>query len=107
MIRSWLFLLIAGLSEVGWAYYLKKSEGFTQLWPSLLFLLLLGVSMGLLALAIRDIPIGIAYPVWTGIGAVGAVVVGMLFFGEPFGLLKGLFLMMIIVGILGLKFLVS
>lgn len=107
MWMSWLCLLIAGFSEVGWAYYLKKSDGFTQLFPSLGFLLLLGLSMGLLALAIRDIPIGIAYPVWTGIGAVGAVLVGLVFFSEPFGLLKGLFLMMIISGILGLKFLAS
>jgi quaternary ammonium compound-resistance protein SugE len=103
----WLYLLIAGLSEVGWTYYLKKSEGLTQLFPSLGFLILLGLSMGLLSLSIRDIPIGVAYPVWTGIGAAGAVFVGSLFFAEPFGLLKGLFLVMIITGILGLKFLVS
>ena len=103
MILPWLTLMIAGLSEVGWAYYLKKSDGFTQLWPSLVFLLLLGMSMGLLAFSIRHIPIGIAYPIWTGIGAVGAVALGFLFFAEPFGFLKGFFVAMIIVGIVGLK----
>jgi quaternary ammonium compound-resistance protein SugE len=103
MTTSWIMLIIAGLSEVGWAYYLKKADGFTQLWPSLGFLLLLGISMGLLAFSIRQIPIGIAYPIWTGIGAIGAVAMGIMFFSEPFGFLKCLFVTMIIVGIVGLK----
>jgi len=103
MNTSWLLLLVAGLSEVGWAYYLKKSEGFTQLMPSLGFFLLLSISMGLLALSLRHIPIGIAYPVWTGIGAIGAVAIGLIFFSEPLGMLKCLFLAFIIIGILGLK----
>lgn len=102
-VANWILLIIAGLFEVAWAYFLKMSEGFTNITQSVLFLITLGLSMWLLALSLRTIPIGIAYPVWTGVGAVGAVVIGTLFFKEPLGMLKFLFLSMIVCGILGLK----
>lgn len=101
---NWILLIAAGIFEVVWAYFLKASQGFSAIVPSVLFFITLGLSMWMLALSLRTIPIGIAYPVWTGIGAVGAVVIGTLFFKEPMGLLKFIFLAMIVGGILGLKF---
>jgi quaternary ammonium compound-resistance protein SugE len=100
---NWLLLIVAGLFEVLWAYFLKMSEGFSNFSNSVFFFITLGLSMWLLALSLRTIPIGIAYPVWTGVGAVGAVIIGTLFFKEPMGLFKFLFLSMIVCGILGLK----
>lgn len=100
---NWILLIVAGLFEVAWAYFLKVSDGFSNITNTVLFLITLGLSMWLLALSLRTIPIGIAYPVWTGVGAVGAVVIGTLFFKEPMGMLKFLFLAMIVCGILGLK----
>lgn len=100
---AWISLLVAGIFEVAWAYYLKASQGLSLLVPSLLFLLTLTVSMGLLGFSVRSIPLGVAYPIWTGVGAVGSVVVGALFFHEPLGALKVLFLVLIVSGIVGLK----
>jgi len=76
-------LFLAGLFEVGWAVGLKYSEGFTRLWPSLATLVSLAVSMGLLGLSLRALPLGTAYAVWTGIGAVGTALVGIVLFREP------------------------
>lgn len=100
---SWLILIAAGCFEVVWAYCLKLSEGFTRLVPSVLFLVSLGVSMFLLGVATRTLPMSIAYPIWTGIGAVGAVLVGVLLLGEKLNFYSILFVSLIIVGILGLK----
>ena len=100
---AWIALLVAGIFEVAWAYYLKASQGLSLLVPSLLFLLTLTVSMGLLGFSVRSIPLGVAYPIWTGVGAVGSVFVGTLFFHEPLGALKVLFLVLIVSGIVGLK----
>lgn len=100
---KWLILIIAGLFEVAWAYYLKRSDGFSHLLYSSLFLVTLGISMGLLAFSLKSIPIGIAYPIWTGIGAVGSVLVGYFLFKEPMTSLKVLFTVLILVGIIGLK----
>ena len=102
---AWIFLILAGISEVTWIYFLKQSNGLTKIIPTILFVVILFLSMSLLALVIKVIPISLAYPVWTGIGAVGAVLVGVLFFGETMDIYRAIFLMMIIVGIVGLKFL--
>ncbi|MDO8982201.1 quaternary ammonium compound efflux SMR transporter SugE [Cypionkella sp.] len=79
---AWIYLTIAGLLEVVWAYYMKKSEGFTLLTPSLITLVAMAASFGLLALAMRSLPLGTAYTIWTGIGAVGAFILGIVFLGE-------------------------
>jgi quaternary ammonium compound-resistance protein SugE len=80
---AWVWLFLAGLLEVGWAVWLKVSEGFTRLWPSVLTVIAMAASLGLLGLALRALPVGTAYAVWTGIGAVGTAAFGMLVLGEP------------------------
>jgi quaternary ammonium compound-resistance protein SugE len=85
---AWLLLFLAGLLEIGWAVGLKLSEGFTRLWPSVLTVVALVASMTLLGLALRTLPVGSAYAVWTGIGAVGTAAFGMLVLGEPATALK-------------------
>ncbi len=100
---AWILLLIAGLFEVIWAYFMKKSAGFSVLVPSVLFGVTLLISMVLLGLAIRTIPMSIAYPVWTGIGAVGSVLVGFFLLGEKLTPLSMVFLCLVVIGIVGLK----
>jgi len=90
---AWLILVIAGLLEVVWAFSMKQSEGFTRLWPSLVTLAAMSVSFALLSLSMRTFPLGTAYTVWTGIGAVGAFVVGIVVLGEsasPMRIVAGL-----------------
>jgi len=79
---AWFILIIAGLCEVVWAFSMKQSEGFTRLWPSIVTLAAAAASFGLLAWSMRSLPLGTAYTVWTGIGAVGAFVAGIVFLGE-------------------------
>ena len=79
---AWILLFIAGLLEVVWAYFMKQSMGFTRLWPTVATLGFMGASFGLLAFSMRTLPMGSAYAVWTGIGAVGAFLVGVLVLGE-------------------------
>jgi quaternary ammonium compound-resistance protein SugE len=100
---TWFFLVVAGLFEIGWAIGLKYTEGFTRFWPTAGTIGAMVVSVGLLGLAMRTLPVGTAYAVWTGIGAVGTVVLGMLLFNEPatFGRLACVGL--ILAGIVGLK----
>ena len=100
---SWTLLVLAGLLEVVWAIGLKYTEGFTKLWPSVLTLAAMGVSFYLLSLAMRTIPLGSAYAVWVGIGAVGAAIAGMLLFKEPATILRIVSLVLVIGGIVGLK----
>lgn len=102
---AWIQLFIAGLLEVGWATSLKASEGFTRPVPSLLTLFLLAGSMGLLGMAARTLPIGTAYAVWTGIGAAGTAVVGLLFLHEPASLGRLGCLALIVAGVAGLRLL--
>lgn len=100
---AWWYLFAAGLCEVGWAVGLKYTQGFTRLWPSLATGLLLAVSMVLLALAVRTLPLGTAYAVWTGIGIVGTAIVGIALFSEPATALRLLCIALIVGGILGLR----
>ncbi|SPW34905.1 Quaternary ammonium compound-resistance protein sugE [Edwardsiella tarda] len=100
---SWIVLLIAGLLEVVWAISLKSSHGFTRLWPSLITVVAMVASVLLLAHAMKTLPAGTAYAVWTGIGAVGAAIMGIILLDEPASLLRLLSLALIIAGIVGLK----
>lgn len=100
---SWILLLVAGLFEVAWAIGLKYTEGFSRPLPTLLTLGAMGVSVLLLAMAVKQLPLGTAYAVWTGIGAVGTVLMGIWLFNEPATLARVLCLLLIISGILGLK----
>ena len=102
---SWVILFFAGLLEVGWAVGLKQSAGFTRLWPSVLTVLAMIASIGLLGLALRHLPLGTAYAVWTGIGIVGTAIFGMVVLGEPVGALRLLSIALIVAGIIGLKLL--
>lgn len=100
---AWCALITAGIFEIVWAYFLKQSDGLTKILPTILFTSTLAISMILLACSVKVIPISIAYPIWTGIGAVGSVLIGALFFGEALTFLSAIFLLMIIGGIIGLK----
>lgn len=100
---SWFYLALAGLMEVAWAVGLKYTEGFTRLWPSAWTIATMGGSLWFLALALRDLPIGTAYAVWTGIGTLGTVIFGIAFLAEPATALRIVCLAMIVGGILGLK----
>ena len=95
--------MVAGLFEIGFTTFLKLSDGFTKLWPSLGFLVFAAISFLLLTVALRVIPLGTAYAVWTGIGALGTAVVGILFFEDPVSVLRIMFLMLLIGSIMGLK----
>ncbi|SHJ65292.1 quaternary ammonium compound efflux SMR transporter SugE [Parasporobacterium paucivorans] len=101
---AWIYLLIAGIFEVVWAIALKYSHGFTELFPSLITLGGMAISFYLLSLATKTLPIGTSYAIWTGIGALGTVIFGILLLNEPVNVLRMVFLCLILVGILGLKF---
>lgn len=101
--HAWTLLILAGLLEVGWAIGLKYTDGFTRLYPSLLTGAAMAASMYLLALAARDLPIGTAYAVWTGIGALGTAVLGIVLFGESRDALRLASIALIVGGVLGLK----
>ncbi|MFC5488690.1 quaternary ammonium compound efflux SMR transporter SugE [Dokdonella soli] len=102
---SWLYLLIAGLSEIGWAVGLKYTEGFSRPLPTVATVAGMIVSFYFLALAMRAIPLGTAYAVWTGIGAVGTVILGMILFGESRDLARLACIALILAGVVGLKWL--
>ena len=100
---AWLYLVVAGLLEAGWAIGLKYTDGFTKPVPSILTGLAIAVSMFLLAVAARTIPIGTAYAVWVGIGTVGAVILGIILFDEPRDLSRLFFVGLLIASLVGLK----
>jgi quaternary ammonium compound-resistance protein SugE len=100
---NWLILFIAGLLEVVWAVGLKYTDGFSKLWPSVITLAAMTGSVVLLSHAMKTIPIGTAYAVWTGIGAVGVATLGILMFGEPRNALRIGCILLIVAGIVGLK----
>ncbi|TBL78626.1 quaternary ammonium compound efflux SMR transporter SugE [Paenibacillus thalictri] len=101
---AWVYVLIAGLFEVVWAISLKETNGFTRLVPSVITIVGMVISFYFLAIATKTLPIGTAYAAWTGIGAVGAVLVGILFLHEPSNWQRIMFLLFIVVGVVGLKF---
>ncbi len=100
---SWIYLAIAGVFEIAWAIGLKYTEGWTRLWPSVITAMLMIVSFYFLSLAVKTLPIGTAYAVWTGIGTVGAAILGMVLFDEPRDIVRVLCIVLIIAGIAGLK----
>lgn len=100
---AWIILFIAGLFEVGWAIGLKYTDGFSRLWPSLATALAMIVSLWLLGNAMKTLPLGTAYSVWVGVGAVGTVLAGIVLFGEPSDLLRLGSVALIVAGIVGLK----
>jgi len=100
---AWLLLFVAGLLEVVWAFSMKASDGFTRLVPSIVTFVAMIASFGLLAASMRALPLGTAYTVWTGIGAVGAFVVGVLVLGEPLGLLRLTAAVLIVTGLVLMK----
>jgi quaternary ammonium compound-resistance protein SugE len=100
---AWVYLTVAGLFEIGWAIGLKYSDGFSKPVPSLITVAAMAMSIWLLSVAMKTIPVGTAYAVWTGIGAVGVAVLGMVLFGESREILRIICLFLIIAGIIGLK----
>ncbi len=101
----WLLLIVAGILEVAWAVGLKYAQGFSRFWPSVFTIAGMVSSMGLLAFCVKYLPLGTAYAVWTGIGAVGVAIAGILLFNESKDFIRIFFICMIIIGIIGLKFL--
>jgi quaternary ammonium compound-resistance protein SugE len=102
---AWILLAVAGLLEIVWSISMKASQGFTKLHFTAITLVAAGLSFWLLGMALRQLPVGTAYAVWTGIGAVGAAVLGIAFLGEPFGIARVGCIALIVSGILGLKLL--
>ena len=100
---AWILLIFAGLFEIVWATAMKQSHGFSRLWPSIITVIGMIVSFGLLAWAMRTLPLGTAYMIWTGIGAVGAFVIGMLFFGESVSMLRIAAALLIVSGLVLMK----
>lgn len=100
---SWIILFLAGLFEVGWAVGLKYTEGFTRPLPTVLTIAAMGISLGLLGLAMKELPLGTAYAIWTGVGAVGTVIAGIILFGESTSLFRLSSVLLICVGLAGLK----
>ena len=101
---AWVYLLIAAGFEIGWAVGLKYTVGFTKLWPSIFTVTTMVISLSFLAFAVRTIPVGTGYAVWTGIGAVGTAVLGIYLFEEPLTVGRVVCLILIVGGVIGLKF---
>jgi quaternary ammonium compound-resistance protein SugE len=99
----WIILILAGLLEVAWAIGLKYTEGFTRLWPSVGTVAAMAISLGLLGIAMKSLPVGTAYAVWVGVGAVGTVILGIVLFDEPVNALRIGSVALIVAGLVGLK----
>ena len=100
---NWIILTLAGVFEIGWAIGLKYTEGFTRLWPTVGTVLAMVISLGLLGIAMKSLPVGTAYAVWVGVGAVGTALLGIVLFGDPANAGRLLSLGLILAGIVGLK----
>ncbi|HET7655701.1 MAG TPA: quaternary ammonium compound efflux SMR transporter SugE [Luteimonas sp.] len=100
---AWMVLVLAGLFEIGWAIGLKYTDGFTKLWPTVGTVVSMAVSLGLLGIAMKSLPVGTAYAVWVGVGAVGTAILGIVLLGEPANTGRMISLGLIIAGIIGLK----
>ncbi len=100
---NWMILVLAGLFEIGWAIGLKYTQGFTRLWPTVGTVLAMLLSVGLLGIAVKALPVGTAYTVWVGVGAIGTAILGIVLFGEPANTGRLVSLALILAGIVGLK----
>lgn len=100
---NWLILVVAGIFEIGWAIGLKYTDGFTRLWPTAGTILCMAISLGLLGVAMKSLPVGTAYAVWVGVGAVGTAILGMILLAESASPLRVLSLALIVAGIIGLR----
>ncbi|MGN8261247.1 quaternary ammonium compound efflux SMR transporter SugE [Pseudomonas sp. SMSB3] len=100
---SWIILFFAGLFEVGWAVGLKYTDGFSKPLPTALTVAAMAISLGLLGLAMKELPLGTAYAIWTGVGAVGTVIAGIILFGESMALMRLVSVALIVTGLVGLK----
>ena len=100
---NWAILVLAGLFEIGWAIGLKYTDGFTRLWPTVGTVLAMAISLGLLGVAMKSLPVGTAYAVWVGVGAVGTAILGIVLLGEPANAGRMISLALILAGIIGLK----
>lgn len=100
---NWLILLCAGLFEIVWAIGLKYTDGFTRLWPSVITAFAMLISVTLLGISMKTLPVGTAYAVWVGVGAIGTAILGIILFNEPASLARLLSLLLILLGIIGLK----
>jgi quaternary ammonium compound-resistance protein SugE len=100
---AWVILVVAGLFEIGWAIGLKYTEGFTRPWPVIGTVLTMIISLGLLGIAMKSLPVGTAYSVWVGVGAVGTVILGIVLLGEPANAARLISVALILAGIIGLK----
>ena len=100
---NWMILVLAGIFEIGWAIGLKYTDGFTRLWPTLCTVASMAVSLGLLGVAMKGLPVGTAYAVWVGVGAVGTAILGIVLLGEPANAGRMVSLGLIVAGIIGLK----
>lgn len=100
---AWITLLLAGLLEIAWAYFMKQSHGFTRVVPTIITISTMTVSFGLLSYSMRTLPLGTAYVVWTGIGAVGSVAVGVALFGEPMSVARIMAILLILCGLVLMK----
>ena len=99
----WIILVLAGLFEVGWAIGLKYTDGFSKLWPTVGTVAAMAISLGLLGIAMKSLPVGTAYAIWVGVGAVGTVILGIVLFNEPVNALRMISVGLIIAGLFGLK----
>lgn len=100
---AWAILFVAGMFEVGWAIGLKYTDGFTRLWPTVWTVLAMVISLWLLGIAMKSLPVGTAYSVWVGVGAVGTVILGIVLLGDPLNAARLISVALIIAGIIGLK----
>lgn len=101
---NWIVLIVAGLFEVGWAIGLKYTDGFARLWPTVWTIAAMIISLGLLGIALKTLPVGTAYSIWVGVGTVGTVILGIVLLGESVSVIRMISVLLIIAGILGLKF---
>ncbi|SEN17781.1 quaternary ammonium compound efflux SMR transporter SugE [Nitrosomonas marina] len=107
MSTNWTILILAGLFEIGWAIGLKYTDGFTRLWPTVWTVLAIVISVSLLGVAMKSLPVGTAYAVWVGVGIVGTAIFGIVLFDEPANIYRLLCLGLIVAGVIGLKFGIS
>jgi quaternary ammonium compound-resistance protein SugE len=100
---NWVYLFFAGLFEIGWAIGLKYTNGFSKLWPTVGTVAAMAISLGLLGIAMKSLPVGTAYAIWVGVGAVGTVILGIVLFQEPLNALRVISVALIVAGLVGLK----